>query len=340
MSAFASKNLMIGKSSRLGFRVCERAMGRRPYISIIIPAYNAEEWIADALDSCVRQEYEAFEVIVVDDGSTDGTHAVASRYADAIIEAVHVVQTANKGASAARNVGLSVASGNYVLFLDADDMLTDDALEILASTAERTDASVIFGAHCNFDNNSHRETLVPPKLMFQDGYANAVRCLWVQGSFLMKKNDLRWNESRVIWEGLEYLLDSLALGWRAAYTDKVVVKVRQHQSDTRISSRFDHFEPAMTGSFFVEQKAKLQKNNILNLERASALDFQILGNAYALLRAGQPEKANLLFRQISWSDVAKYEWYQFGSLVWAGCCLGPKLGARIFYYANKLLGRA
>jgi hypothetical protein len=77
----------------------------------------------------------------------------------------------------------------------------------------------------------------------------------------------------------------------------------------------------------------------LNFERASALDLHILGNAYSLLRAGQAEKADSLFDQISWCNVRKYDWCRFGSLAWVAGLGGQKLGTRGFYYFNKLLGR-
>src|SRR5271156_1258747 len=121
-------------------------MSRGPYISIIIPAYNAEKWIVDALASCVSQQYDPLEIIIVDDGSTDNTYPIASRYMDDANVNLRVLRTANKGASAARNTGLSSAKGEYVLFLDADDVLADNALRICGSIAGRTKADAVLGA--------------------------------------------------------------------------------------------------------------------------------------------------------------------------------------------------
>ena len=126
-------------------RLAPNKMSCGPYISIIIPAYNAQEWIADALESCVSQQYHPFQIIIVDDGSTDNTYAIASRYMDANVD-LRVLRTANKGASAARNTGLSSAKGEYVIFLDADDVLADNALRNCGSIAGRTKADAVLGA--------------------------------------------------------------------------------------------------------------------------------------------------------------------------------------------------
>jgi glycosyltransferase involved in cell wall biosynthesis len=98
---------------------------RRPRCSIIIPAYNAAPYLAEAIDSALAQTYEPLEVVVVDDGSTDGTPAVLAAYGERIV-AVHKV---NGGCASARNAGLEVATGDIVGFLDADDTFVPTRME-------------------------------------------------------------------------------------------------------------------------------------------------------------------------------------------------------------------
>lgn len=98
----------------------------KPLVSILIPAYNAEPWISDTIYSAFRQTWPRTEIIVVDDGSTDHTRAIADRFAHA---GVLVVSQPNLGASAARNKALSLANGDYIQWLDADDILARDKIE-------------------------------------------------------------------------------------------------------------------------------------------------------------------------------------------------------------------
>jgi len=96
-----------------------------PLVSIVIPAYNAERWIADTLKSALAQTWEHKEIIVVDDGSTDGSVATARRFASS---GVKLVQQENRGPAAARNHAYRLSQGEYVQFIDADDLLSPDKI--------------------------------------------------------------------------------------------------------------------------------------------------------------------------------------------------------------------
>ncbi len=94
-----------------------------PLISVIIPCYNHGAYLPEAFASIWQQDYPAVEIVVVDDGSTDTTREVAQHY-----PAVKYVYQANQGLSAARNTGLTHSTGQYLVFLDADDWLLPGAL--------------------------------------------------------------------------------------------------------------------------------------------------------------------------------------------------------------------
>jgi len=97
----------------------------KPLVSILIPAFNAEEWISDTLRSAVGQTWERKEIIVVDDGSADRTLAVARQFESGN---VRVVTQKNQGAAAARNTAFSLSKGDYVQWLDADDLIAPDKI--------------------------------------------------------------------------------------------------------------------------------------------------------------------------------------------------------------------
>ena len=107
-----------------------------PTVSVVIPCFNAERWIGDAIRSALAQTWPDVEVIVVDDGSTDGSREVIGAFA----ERVECIFTANQGAGAARNVGIESAAGEYVQFLDSDDVLLPNC--VAAKVAMATECAV------------------------------------------------------------------------------------------------------------------------------------------------------------------------------------------------------
>lgn len=110
--------------------------------SIIVPAYNAEKYLRECLDSLSRQSYEGFEVIIIDDGSTDQTSDICSKYADKDAK-FRVIKKKNGGVSSARNLGLENANGEWVLFLDSDDILLPSSLEFLGKSIDDNPSSVM-----------------------------------------------------------------------------------------------------------------------------------------------------------------------------------------------------
>ena len=119
--------------------------------SVIIPAYNVEAYLQDCLGSVAAQSFGDWEAIVVDDGSTDGTGAIAETWAGKD-ERIRVLRQVNQGLSAARNAGMELARGEYLLFLDGDDWLEKDALEVLGTEIEGEDV-ICFGGRRYFEEN-------------------------------------------------------------------------------------------------------------------------------------------------------------------------------------------
>ena len=108
-----------------------------PVVSVVMPAYNAEHFVDETLESVLKQSHRRLEVIVVDDGSTDGTGARVRAYGNQ----VRYLQQANAGAGAARNRGLEAATGDYIAFPDADDLWRPGKLEVQLEIAARNPES-------------------------------------------------------------------------------------------------------------------------------------------------------------------------------------------------------
>ena len=111
-------------------------------ISVIIPVYNVEPYLRKCLDSVVNQTYKDLEILIIDDGSTDGSGAVCDEYADAD-ERIRVFHTENRGLSCARNLGLDEAKGEWIGFVDSDDWIEPDMYEVLIDRALETGADVV-----------------------------------------------------------------------------------------------------------------------------------------------------------------------------------------------------
>lgn len=128
-------------------------------VSIVIPCYNGERFLAEAIDAALAQTYAQCEVIVVDDGSTDGSATIMQKYAGRI----RLVQQTNAGLPAARNAGIRASTGDYLAFLDADDYWSPDFIEKMVQGLEFSGAAI---AYCGWQNiglpGGRGEPFVPP----------------------------------------------------------------------------------------------------------------------------------------------------------------------------------
>ena len=127
---------------------------KEPKVSVIIPLYNAEDYIRITLMSLRNQTFKDFEIVIVDDCSTDNSLNVVKDFKenDVIGDKIRIIELErNGGISNTRNVGLSFANGEYVTFLDNDDMFIPQALEIFVNTAENWQAEVVH-THSHYQN--------------------------------------------------------------------------------------------------------------------------------------------------------------------------------------------
>lgn len=124
-------------------------------ISVIIPVYNVELYLKDCLDSVLNQSFRDIEVILVNDGSTDGSIDILNNYAKNDSR-VRVINQENKGVSAARNTGLDLSNGEYILFVDSDDMLIENSLEHLYKQSCEKDTEVLLGHAYRYFSNEEK----------------------------------------------------------------------------------------------------------------------------------------------------------------------------------------
>lgn len=127
-------------------------------ISLIVPVYNTEKYIRECVESIINQTYKNWEVIIIDDGSTDYSPSICDEFTR-IDSRIKVIHQANGGLSAARNAGLNLSQGEYIMFVDSDDVLPSDALEVLRNTLIVSKSDIICGDFITFKSYSELESI-------------------------------------------------------------------------------------------------------------------------------------------------------------------------------------
>ena len=179
-------------------------------VSIIIPVYNKAEYISDCLESLLQQDFDSFEIIAVDDGSTDDSGRICDKKASQDSR-IRVIHTENGGVTAARRIGVEHAKGRYIVFADADDELMPDALNILYKAIEESGADEVIGRYQSFSGATspvvHRGLATDVKPFMRDIVAgkNRFPILW---ALIFRKELLNecLNAPRDIVEGEDQLM--------------------------------------------------------------------------------------------------------------------------------------
>jgi glycosyltransferase involved in cell wall biosynthesis len=173
-----------------------------PLVSVVMPAFNAERYIAESVDSVLSQTFQDFEIIIVDDGSTDKTIEIVGKYGSR----VKVISQENSGPSRARNTGIMSAAGRYIAFLDSDDLWTEDKLEVQVGFMEsnpridmvvadmmmfQEDATIFDSYFDSIRIKGFYDTLISEQRELQDAFSMLLQCNFIPtGTVLLRKECL------------------------------------------------------------------------------------------------------------------------------------------------------
>jgi GT2 family glycosyltransferase len=229
---------------------------KSPSISVVIPAYNQALYISEAVQSVLRQTYSDFELIVVDDGSTDETPDILGRIQD---PRMRIIRQSNAGLSAARNTGLQESIAPFVTFLDSDDYFFSNKLEIqMKYLTEHPDIGMVVGRVRYIDPSGNTilepdqssTSLTLPDLLFENPI-----CV---SAILLRRSSLdmvgEFDESLHACEDFDLWLRLLDAGCQMAWVDQPVVCYRIHPDQmTRQSERMRIAIFSMLGKFFGRQ---------------------------------------------------------------------------------------
>ena len=165
----------------------------KPMISVIVPVYNVKKYVGKCLDSILKQKYENLDILVIDDGSTDGSSEICDRYA-AKDKRVRVFRKKNGGLSDARNFGLRKAKGNIVAFIDGDDFVKEDYISAMYEVMAKNNAGVVI---CGYNDVIPAEKTMSGKdatvkLLTQHENIDIVAWNKLYKKFIFMQNEIRF----------------------------------------------------------------------------------------------------------------------------------------------------
>jgi len=237
-------------------------------VSILIPCYNAEKWLAETLTSAITQTWQNLEIIVVDDGSTDNSLAIARTFES---KTVKVLSQANRGASVARNVALQYAQGDLIQYLDADDLLSPDKIEQQIKLLEAVDStSVVSGAWARFYQHPSEAVFTPQPLWQTLAPVEWLICAWEHNNMM---HPAVWLIPRAIAHRAGSWNEKLTLNDDGEYFCRVVLASKgvQFCSDAKV-----YYRSGISGSLSGSKSAKAWRSlwRSLQLDRTHLLSLE------------------------------------------------------------------
>ncbi|MBR6126509.1 glycosyltransferase [bacterium] len=296
-------------------------------ISVVIPVYNSEKYLRECLDSVLSQTYNNLEIICVNDGSTDNSLDILKEYAEKDGR-IAIIDKENQGAATARNAGLKKATGEYVIFFDSDDYMSNNTLEELYKSSKENDADVTI---CKTNNiNMHLGKIVPNELSVIDEY---IGCKKVFSPCEFADNIFQfcigwpWNKlykrDFIIKNGLEFqnlrqsndtyfVLMSLVLANKISVVDERLVVHRYHDKSLE-STRF------IAPECFYEALEKIRKTliskNIYQTYKKSFLNYCVSFSVWHMTSVDEESQkvvklyVKKILKKIRFISFKKSYWY-------------------------------
>lgn len=252
-------------------------------ISVIIPAYNAEKYMNKCFDSLLNQTSKDFEVICINDGSTDDTLKKLNEYAK-VMNNLKIISKENEGAGIARNEGMKYAQGKYTLFLDSDDYLESDAIEKLIQIAEKNNIDFLF---YNFIQEGENGKII--KRFNFSNYKNCTKSELIQYMLMgtlpfgqhhllktniYKLNDFKYSTNTKVCEELVFKIKCLNTSSKIYFSDYVPYHYVKHLGS--LSKNIDYFfDLFKKREQMIKEIETILKENVEDDNR-----YQVLINTY------------------------------------------------------------
>lgn len=318
-----------------------------PLVSVIIPAYNAEKYISEALTSILNQTYQNWEVIFLDDGSIDKTFAIAQSFAKKDSR-IYAIQQPNAGASAARNRAFEQSKGDFVKYFDADDLLNPEAIEAQVNLALKNPGCIISGKWGRFYNNDLSTFKLSPESVWRD--MNGVDWIiesWSKGPnmtqpgiFLIPRGMVEklggWDENLSLLDDMEMYTRLILNSPNVVFCEHSVLYYRSGITGRLSASKSLNAIKSAITSVQKSVKYLLEKNSDQQAKKAAANQIQSLLYSYYI---DYPGMAKTLEKEICELGGSSYLLPGGPFRRWLAQILGWKKAIRIHHWYEKLRGR-
>lgn len=251
-------------------------------ISIIIPVYNVERYIRECLDSIINQTFSDFEVLLIDDGSPDKSGDICDEYA-AKDPRFKVFHKPNGGVSSARNLGLENAQGEWITFVDADDVLYDDCLEKCYRLAKADNLDLLQFKFDREINKRNPQNNITSEVLSSADFLNirhnvCAACSFIKTS-IIRDNSIRFNTNIKLAEDQLFILHAIKNSNRIKITNDVLYYYRPNEQSATRTSKVE--EMIKSVSVLITEKQ-------VNPEFAHQLDNTILSFVIEAFAKGEP----------------------------------------------------
>lgn len=290
-----------------------------PFFSVVIPVYNAEKYINRCVESILQQSYENFEVVLVDDGSADRSMEICEELGQKDTR-VSLFHQKNQGVSAARNKGISMAEGKYLVFVDADDYIRVDTLMLLYESCNDCKADVCFFGYQGVVGSEVKQVVLPPKFCGEKSPDLLLE--------LIKKNafGLAWNkaikrdlimENRLLFDETMRVFEDQDLMMRVWNKASVICSMEDalYFYVTSETSAMQGFRLSQSEGYFSTHSVNLKKlesfmlENRINEENIESYLFRYtsseIGNIIRLAGCGTTQEFKLFQQQLYKSELLK-----------------------------------
>lgn len=254
-------------------------------VSVILPIYNVEKYLDDCLKSLLNQTLDEFEVIAINDGSKDNSYEILKGYKDKF-KNITIINQENSGLSKSRNVGVLNASGEYVIFLDSDDMLEPKCLELLYNLAKENDLDLVTFDSLNFDEltgkenykKTCRKNIYKKNVMSVDEYliGSQKKCILVSTLHFYKTDIIKNNrlefKNGILHEDEHFSIMSYQYIKKVGYVNKALYLRRCRPNSIMTGNRYNNNKSLESYKWVLKEYKNIKCKNKQNLELCKVID--------------------------------------------------------------------